>query len=81
MVRGSRPAAISFWQSCNIVDSVRTITRRSHDANNKNKISDRIFVTLPTANFPRAVKAPLVEIEATILPSPLTASKSKTRRT
>jgi hypothetical protein len=69
---------ISFWQSWNIVDSVRTITRRSHDASNKNKISDRIFVTLRTASFPLAVTAPLVEIEATILPSALTASKSKT---
>jgi len=41
-------------------------------------MSDLIFISLPTANLPLAVVAPLVEIVATILSSALTASKSKT---
>jgi len=44
----------------------------------RNSMSERSFITLPTACLPLAVVAPLVEIVAAMSRSALTASKSKT---
>ena len=76
---GARPPAFSFSQASYILFSVSTKNFCAGFSTMRRKsISDRNFIILPTAYLPLEVFALLVEIDAIIFLSVLTASKSNT---